>query len=117
LDHIRRHINPVHTLPFFFFNIHFNIIVLSTSRSSMRSYPFWNSDQNFVRISNLCHATYVLHALLSHPLNFTFCYLMALSASRLYTVDSSPWSDHPPSSTHSVLYCTVLLYFDMNWNS
>jgi hypothetical protein len=51
--------SPVHTFPHYFPNIHSNIILPSTSRSSDRSLPFGFCGQNFICVSYLpC----VLHA-------------------------------------------------------
>jgi hypothetical protein len=71
LVHILSHMNPVHTIPPYFPEIHSNIILLSTSRSSEWFLPFRFSDQNFVSISHLSHSWYMPYP--SHP----------------------PWFDHP----------------------
>jgi hypothetical protein len=66
----RTQMNPVHNLPPYFFNIHFNIITSFISRSSKRSLPFRFSDQNFVQIYHLSlHATYnIIHFQESLPI-------------------------------------------------
>jgi hypothetical protein len=53
-------INPVQTLPPYCLQIHFNIILLSTPRSSEWSLPFRLSNWNFVNISHLLHAYYMV---------------------------------------------------------
>jgi len=52
---------PVHNLPPYFPNIHFNIIFPSMSTSSERSLPFRFSNQNIACISHLSpHSCYML---------------------------------------------------------
>jgi hypothetical protein len=46
LDSIFSHINPAHTVPSYFSNIHFNITFLPTYKSSHWSLSFWISHQN-----------------------------------------------------------------------
>jgi len=53
---IRSHTNPVHSLPLYFPDIHFNIIFPSMPRSSEWFLPFRSSDQNCVRICHLSRA-------------------------------------------------------------
>jgi hypothetical protein len=51
--HILSQINPVHTIPPYFFKIHFNIILPLKPRSSESSLPFRLPNPNFVLISYL----------------------------------------------------------------
>jgi hypothetical protein len=51
--------NPVHTFPPYFPDMHSNINLLSTLRSSECSLPFRFSNQNIIRISQLSHACYI----------------------------------------------------------
>jgi hypothetical protein len=50
------HLNPVHTLIHFLFNIGFNIILQFTPTFSKRSLPFRFTDQSCARVSSLSHA-------------------------------------------------------------
>jgi hypothetical protein len=50
---------PVHTHVSYFLEIHFNIILTSTPRSSERTVPFRLSSQNFLRIPHRSHACYI----------------------------------------------------------
>jgi hypothetical protein len=58
--------HPVHTFPPYFPNIHSNITIPSTPRSSEWSLPFRFSNQDTVRISRLSHACYMPYS--NHPL-------------------------------------------------
>jgi len=53
--------NAVHTFPSYFSKIHLNVILPSTPGSHIWPLPFRFSDQNFVSISQLCHARYIPH--------------------------------------------------------
>jgi hypothetical protein len=52
--------HPFHTFSPYLTKIHSNFILPSTSRSSEWSLPFKFSDQNFVCVSHLSHACYIL---------------------------------------------------------
>lgn len=56
-SHILCHSNLVHTLVSYFSNIHFNVILLSNSRSLELFLPLRFTDQNFICIS---HFSYVM---------------------------------------------------------
>lgn len=60
LDHTLSQENSFHNRSSYFIKVHFNAILPSVLRSSMRSLPFRFSVQNVVHISNLFH---MLHAL------------------------------------------------------
>jgi hypothetical protein len=62
---ILTHTNPAHTFPSYFPNIHSNITLPSTPRSSEWSRPFRFSNQNFVCISHLSHSCCMSHS--SYP--------------------------------------------------
>jgi len=68
------HMHPVHTLTTYFPQIHSNIILPPTLRTSKLSLPFRFFYQNFVCISHLTHVCYM-----PHPCR-------------------SPWLDHPNNS-------------------
>jgi hypothetical protein len=59
-------VNPIHTLPFYFFTIHTNIILPPTFRSSWWSLPFYLAHQYHVCIPLLPYECYI--SCLSHPL-------------------------------------------------
>jgi hypothetical protein len=79
------HMNPIHIFPSYFPKIHSSIIFLSTHRSSKWYLPFRFSNQNFVCISYVTHAWYML--LQSHP----------------------PWLDHPHSILWSIQVMKLLI--------
>jgi len=63
---IMSQMNPIHTFPPYFSKFHSNIILQTMPMSSEWSLPFRFSDQNFLRISHLTHACYMLRP--SRPL-------------------------------------------------
>jgi len=64
-DFILKQMHPVHKFPLYSSNIHPNIILPSTPRSSTCSLPFGFSEQNFVCIYHLSRACYMFRT--SHP--------------------------------------------------
>jgi hypothetical protein len=68
LTPVQTHMNPVHTLPTYFFQIHANSILPASPRSSEWSLPVL-SNQNFVHMFHVSHACYMARP--SHALDLT----------------------------------------------
>jgi len=83
----------VHTSPPYFCNIHFNILP-STSWSSKWFLSFWISDQNFVCISHLSHAWYILRHLGLLDLIALILLIEDNRFTKLFSVRFSPGSRH-----------------------
>jgi len=101
--------DPVHTFPNYFPKIHFNIMLQSTPRSSKWFLPFMISHHDFLWISHLSHACYMLRHSHFLWLDFTYNIWWSVQVMKLHIMQSSPDSHYilhlrsKHSLQHSVL--------------